>query len=92
MTTDYEQICRATPNALGDPTQVFVDFFAARSDRALRVFDVGCGQGRDALFIGRAGHSVLGVDISPSGIRDLNAAALRERLDVTGVAADITAY
>jgi 2-polyprenyl-3-methyl-5-hydroxy-6-metoxy-1,4-benzoquinol methylase len=26
------------------------------------VLDLGCGQGRDALFIARKGHSVFGVD------------------------------
>lgn len=92
MATDYEQLYRTTANALGAPTQIFVDVFASLSDRRLRVLDVGCGQGRDALFIARAGHSVLGVDLSPSGIRDLTAAARTEGLNVTGVVADITDY
>ena len=92
MAYDYEKLYRTTPNALGGPAQVFVDFFSAQSDRSLRVLDIGCGQGRDALFIGRAGHSVLGIDLSPSGIRDLNDAAKEENLDVSGVVADITEY
>lgn len=92
MAYDYEQLYQTTPKALGEPTQVFVDFFAARSDESLRVLDIGCGQGRDALFIGRSGHSVLGIDLSPSGIRDLNNAAKEENLDVSGIVADITEY
>lgn len=92
MAYDYERLYHGTPNALGEPTRVFVDFFAARSDRRRRVLDIGCGQGRDALFIGRAGHSVLGIDLSPSGIRDLNTAAREEGLDVSGIVADITGY
>ncbi|MGZ9809573.1 class I SAM-dependent methyltransferase [Pseudoroseicyclus sp. H15] len=92
MAYDYEQLYQTTPHALGRPTQVFVDFFAARADRRLRILDVGCGQGRDALFIGRAGHSVLGIDLSPSGIRALNKVAKEENLDAWGVVADITDY
>ncbi len=56
------------------------------------VLDVGCGQGRDALFIARLGHSVVGVDISPNGIRDLTNAAAKEGLAVKGVVADIANY
>ncbi len=92
MAYDYEQLYQSTPNALGGPTQVFVDFFAARSDGSLRVLDIGCGQGRDALFIARAGHSVLAIDLSPSGIRDLNNVAKAENLDASGIVADITEY
>ncbi|MGJ5621539.1 class I SAM-dependent methyltransferase [Sulfitobacter sp. MF3-043] len=92
MTYDYEQLYRQTPAALGAPTQIFVDFFAAQSGKKLRVLDIGCGQGRDAIFIGRAGHSVVAVDLSPSGICDLNAVSNEENLDVLGIVADITEF
>lgn len=92
MTYDYDKLYSSTPDALGPPTQVFVDFFANLPDKKQSVLDVGCGQGRDALFIARAGHRVVGVDYAPSGIRDLNAAARREDLDIHGIVADITDY
>lgn len=77
---------------MGEPTQVFVDFFEGLSDPNLRVLDIGCGQGRDALFIARMGHRVVGVDLSPNGIRDLNAAAAAENLDIEGIVADIVTF
>ncbi len=92
MAYDYDKLYAETPDALGAPTQVFVDFFASFAPQSARVLDVGCGQGRDALFIARLGHSVVGVDLAAHGIRDLNAAAHAEGLDVTGVVADITGY
>lgn len=92
MAYDYDALYKTTPNALGEPTQVFVDFFEAQTGQSLRVLDIGCGQGRDALFIARKGHRVVGVDLSPSGIDDLNAAAKAEGLPVTGIAADITGF
>ena len=55
----------------------------------MRVVDLGCGQGRDALFIARKGHQVLAVDMSPHGIRDIEAAARAEGLNITGMVADI---
>ncbi|UWQ13803.1 class I SAM-dependent methyltransferase [Aliiroseovarius sp. M344] len=92
MAYDYDKLYRETHDALGKPTAVFVEFFDRYENKRARILDVGCGQGRDALFIARHGHSVVGVDISPSGIRDLNASAKQENLDVQGVVADIEAY
>lgn len=92
MAFNYDKLYSETPDALGQPTQVLVDFFDQFERDDARVLDVGCGQGRDALFIAARGHRVVGVDISPNGIRDLMAAANRENLAVEGVVADITAY
>ncbi len=92
MAYDYDKLYGSTPQALGDPTQVFVDFFERQGSETLRVLDIGCGQGRDALFIAGMGHSVVGVDLSPNGIRDLNNAANKGNLDVEGVVADIETF
>ncbi|MGR3758613.1 class I SAM-dependent methyltransferase [Roseobacteraceae bacterium NS-SX3] len=92
MAYDYDKLYRGTPNALGSPSPAFVAFFNALDEKGLRVLDVGCGQGRDALFIARLGHSVTGVDISPHGIKDLTAAAAREDLDIEGHVADLAAF
>ena len=92
MAYNYDELYREHPNALGKPTKAIVDFFAARADKTLRVLDIGCGQGRDALFIARAGHQVVGVDLSPMGIRDLVAAATKENLPIKGIVADISTY
>lgn len=89
MPTDYEKIYRAEKRALGEPTREFVRFFETVSEPRLRVLDLGCGQGRDALFIARLGHSVVGIDASPAGIRDLLADAEAEDLDVRGFVGDI---
>lgn len=92
MTYDYDKLYGETPDALGQPTSVFVEFFDKYAKLPARVLDVGCGQGRDALFIARLGHSVVGVDISSNGIRDLNAAAKKEGLSVEGIVANIADY
>lgn len=90
MAYDYDALYRTTPDALGPPTKAVVALFRALPCGRLRILDVGCGQGRDALFLGRMGHEVLGIDLSPAGIEALNATARAEGLDVTGLVADIT--
>lgn len=91
MGTDYDRLFGETPDALGAPTREIVAFFEARG-AGLRVLDVGCGQGRDALLLARRGHRVVGVDLSPNGIRDMVAAAEAEGLAVDGIVADITTF
>lgn len=92
MGYDYDALYGSTPDALGEPTKVFVDFFDGLNRRKLRVLDVGCGQGRDALFIARAGHNVVGVDLSENGIDALYASAMRENLNIQGIVADIETF
>lgn len=92
MTYDYDKLFGETRDALGEPTSIFVDFFDQLEQKDVRVLDVGCGQGRDAIFIARKGHRVVGVDVSKNGIRDLKDVAARENLSIDGVVADVTSY
>lgn len=89
MPTNYEEVYQESKRALGEPAKEFVTFFKSLQDKKFSVLDIGCGQGRDALFIARMGHSVVGVDISPTGIRDLLAEATGEALSITGHVVDI---
>ncbi len=92
MATDYEKYYQEQRHALGEPTKAFVDFFSRYDKQAARVLDVGCGQGRDALFIARLGHAVVGVDISQTGIAHMMEDARREGLPITGHMADLRDY
>lgn len=92
MATDYEQFYRDHKNGLGNPAKPFVDFFQAYDHPAARVLDVGCGQGRDALFIARLGHQVTAVDLSPTGIGDLLEDARREGLKIDAQVGDIRTF
>ncbi|MEM9632964.1 MAG: class I SAM-dependent methyltransferase [Pseudomonadota bacterium] len=92
MAFDYNALYLETPHALGEPTKVFCDFFKTYQKKSARILDVGCGQGRDALFIARLGHSVTGVDSAPAGISDLLEEATREGLGIEGHVADIVDY
>jgi len=34
-----------------------------------RILEIGCGNGRDSIYFGKQGHSVVGIDISPVAIK-----------------------
>ena len=46
---------------------------------------MGCRQGRDALFITRKGHTVLGVDAAQTAIKQMLKLAVMQNLNVNGV-------
>ncbi len=92
MAYDYDKLYGDTPNALGGPATLFTTFFDAFDQQNARVLDVGCGQGRDALFVARRGHRVVGVDLSPNGIRDMQTVAEREGLAIEGIVADLVTF
>lgn len=92
MHRDFDRLYRDTPEALGPPSRAVEEFFAGFGTGRLRVLDLGCGQGRNALAIARRGHAVLGVDIAPAGLRSMTEIAREERLDLRGHAADLAAY
>ncbi|MDQ3722311.1 MAG: methyltransferase domain-containing protein [Actinomycetota bacterium] len=50
--------------------------------KSLRVLDVGCGQGTQALKLARLGHAVLGVDLCEELLADARRAAADEPPDV----------
>ena len=79
-------------NVCGEPFQEIVEFFENYDDECATVIDLGYWQGRDALFIARKGHSVLGVDKAQTGIEQMLEEAESEKLAVDGVIADISNY
>jgi len=92
MATNYEDFYRENRHGLGEPTKEFVAFFDDYEKENATVLDVGCGQGRDALFIARLGHAVTAIDLSPSGIRDLQVDAVSEGLAIKSEVVDIRAF
>lgn len=92
MRYDYDALYAQEKDALGAPSKQVVSFFKGLPAEGRSVLDVGCGQGRDAVFIAELGFNVLGVDSSPHGIADLNEASNRLQLPMRGVVGDITSY
>jgi len=75
----------------GDPSSEIIDL-AAQIPHDAAVIDVGCGEGRNTLFLAKQGYDVTAVDISESGIRKLRALADREGVVVHTEVIDMCQY
>lgn len=71
-------------------SQELVSFVAtADLPRGSRALDVGCGAGREAIFLATCGYSVTGVDFSPAAIRIARQRAAAEAAKVDWQVADV---
>jgi tellurite methyltransferase len=57
-----------------------------------RVLDLGCGEGRDAVFFAKQGCEVTGVDISRAGIAKARKLARMKEVKATWMVADLATF
>ena len=56
------------------------------------ILDIGCGTGRHAVELARAGYAVTGIDLSSGMLREAGAAAERAGVELELVQADATSF
>ena len=57
-----------------------------------KVLDLGCGDGRNALYAAKLGYDVTAVDISEAGISKLNTIANKQGLKVNAIVQDMRLF
>lgn len=60
--------------------------------RPYRVLDLGCGEGKDAVFFAKCGYAVTAFDISEQGIEKAKRLAEHNKVDLTLFKADLFDY
>lgn len=80
-----------TENLFGAPYPELLLLFKSINNN-LKVLDVGCGQGRDAIAIAQLGFEVTGIDNSAVGIEQLNQATHTKGLKLKGLVEDIYTF
>lgn len=58
----------------------------------IKVLDIGCGEGKDAVFLAKQGYDVYAFDITKNGIRKTKALAEKEQVKVTSWIDDINDF
>jgi tellurite methyltransferase len=77
--------------SFGDASQEILDLIPLLPIGA-QILDLGCGDGRNAIPLARAGFDVTAIDISQAGIQKLNTMSRRESLSIQTSVADMTTY
>lgn len=81
----------AGAETFGPPSDEIVGLVERVPGRA-RVLDLGCGDGRNALFLAGRGHAVDAVDASDAAIRKLRERAERAGVEVAAHVADVRSW
>lgn len=67
-----------------------LDVMGGSGGQGRRLIDLGCGEGRNAVYFARCGFDVAGVDISPTGLHKTQVLADEANAAVETVEADIS--
>jgi tellurite methyltransferase len=70
----------------------FTDYFSGRDCSGLVALDLGCGEGRYAIYLAELGCKVLAIDRSTVGIAKLSEKAEKKCLNIQAVAMDIAEF
>jgi len=76
------------PEMFGHPYKELQDYFNKRTRRGA-LLDLGCGQGRDSIFLASLGYQVTAVDSSKVGINQMIKKAQTMGLEIDGIVNDI---
>jgi SAM-dependent methyltransferase len=82
---------RESETVFGDEPNQFLVEIATKFDRGTAL-DLGCGQGRNALWLAERGFAVTGLDLSPVAIEQARARAAQLGLDATFESVDLLTW
>jgi SAM-dependent methyltransferase len=74
---DWDAVYRSAdlPWDTGSPDPHLVEFIRSHGPVSGKALEVGCGTGTNCLWLGNRGYEVLGIDISPTAIRQAESKA-----------------
>ncbi len=78
-------------DTFGEPAEELVGLVGLLPTGA-KTLDIGCGEGRNALYLAEQGFNVMAIDISAAGIQKLKHFADRKGLSVTAKVQDMKQY
>lgn len=74
MWEEYYSVLHKLPDWLKKPIPFIVDSLPLFKERGARLFlDLGCGMGRNSIYLGKEGFDVVGVDVSRSALKKAKA-------------------
>jgi SAM-dependent methyltransferase len=84
----FDETYKDNIDMYGHPYKEFQDYFSKYPERG-SVLDLGCGQGRDSIFLASLGYEVTAVDNSKIGVEQTVSKAEKKDLKLNGIVADV---
>lgn len=94
MNTEYDERYSGTTNYWGrKPSQLCLAVLEmVPPERPLRLLDIGCGEGQNAVFFARTGYEVSTFDLSSVGVEKTLRAAENAKVVVNAFQADLLTF
>lgn len=86
---EYNKIYKNNKDVWGKKPNKLLQIAWKKVQSSSWFLDLGCGQGRDSLFMAKKNFKVTAVDISKEGIRNIDLMAKKYDLDIRTVSQDI---
>ena len=93
--TQYEKCYEGDEYYWGLEPAAFLDELVeitSRKPSELKVLDIGCGEGKDAVYMAELGCDVTAFDITESGIRKTKLLAAKKGVEINAFVADINDF
>lgn len=87
MEHSFDHTYEKNKELYGHPYRELQDYFRSHTKGTL--LDLGCGQGRDAIFLASIGYEVTAVDSSKVGIAQMLSKAKEKNLEIKGIVSDV---
>jgi len=78
----FDQQYAKSESYWGDQPNLLVPLISSYLHPGSRILIVGCGEGRDAVFLARLGFEVVATEISPNGLKRSKEVASQTRLEI----------
>ncbi len=85
----YDDTCRKVPFFVNKPDENLVHYFEKEMIFPSKVLELGCGAGRNAIYLAKKGCSVVGVDLSKNALEWAKKRISEEDVNVELVCANI---
>lgn len=87
MMSFFDNWYRGDATLKAEPDEELVKLFNEKGDG--KVLDIGCGRGRNSLYLSSLGYNVIAVDVSKYAVIQLNQNAKLLGYDIEGIVCDI---